>query len=79
MNHCLVPVEQAALVNPLLPDVQSQLLDLLLVQLWGTHRVPGRDPQAFPHLARLFIAHKGPFFSEKSGHVVMLSCTWVSQ
>lgn len=72
-------MEQAALVNPLLPDVQSQPLGLLVVQLWGTRGVPGRDPQAFPHLAGLFTAHKGPFFSEKSGHVVMLSCTWVSQ
>ena len=39
----------------------------------------GRAPQAFSHLAGLFISHKGLFFSEKSGHVAMLSCARASE
>lgn len=33
----------------------------------GRARVAGTNPQACPHLARLFIAHKGPFFSDGAG------------
>lgn len=35
--------------------------------LRGQAGVPGRNPQAGPHLAGLFIVHKGPFFSGGAG------------
>lgn len=61
--------------HPLTPCRPASGCFLLLVQLWGTCGVLGRDPQASPHLARLFIAHKGLLLSGEGacGDAVMLT------